>query len=119
MDPGLLQARVELLRGGWGSCGTLPTGTCALVKRKVTPCSRESGILYLRERSVFVCLTGKAPPRSQYIIDLLREVEELQAPGACGYNLDMRLLPPSCARSQQQRHGFCLSLGLCFSFFKR
>lgn len=68
-----------------------------------------------------VCLAGKAPPRSQYMTDVLREAEKLQALGACGCNPDMevRLLPPSCARSQQQRPGSWFSLGMCFSFFKR
>lgn len=71
-----------------GRCGTLPTGPCALVRRKVTLYSGGGGTLYLREQSVSVCLAGKAPPRSQYTTDLLREVEKLQAPGACGCNLD-------------------------------
>lgn len=35
-----------------------------------------------------VCLAGKAPPGSQYMTDVLREVEKLQAPGACGCNPD-------------------------------
>lgn len=52
---------------------------------------------------------------------LRREVEKFQASAACGYNLDMEvcLLPPSCSRSQQQRPGSWVSLGMCFSFFKR